>query len=135
MANNLDVTRKTIANKLKQFRIAKGLKGKEVAAQLGVSPKTVSAWECARAQPDADTLMLLCKLYEVDNISVFYGTPDGISDEREQVLLDAFRRLNAEGQEAVINCATGLDLSGAYKKSNQVGMDQEEEDLMDEEIG
>ena len=128
MANNLDTTRKTIANKLKQFRIAKGMKGKEVAAQLGVSPKTVSAWECARAQPDADMLMQLCKLYDADNISIFYGTPDGISDEREQTLLDLFRQLNAEGQEAAINCVNGLHLSGAYKKEcDSSGLDQTKE--------
>ena len=129
MSNNDDTVRKLIADRLKQYRVAKGLKGKDVAAKLGVSPKTVSAWECARAQPDADTLLMLCELYDVESIGVFYGTPDGINDQNEQVLLALFRQLNAEGQAIAINCVKGLDLTGAYKKSDSDGMVQEAEEI------
>lgn len=129
MSSNDDTVRKLIADRLKQYRIAKGLKGKEVAVRLGVSPKTVSAWECARAQPDADTLLMLCAMYDVESISVFYGTPDGINDQNEQTLLALFRQLNAEGQAIAINCVKGLELTGAYKKSDSDGMVQAAEEL------
>lgn len=36
---------------------------KEVAELLGVRPAAVSKWECGKARPSADKLLILAKLY------------------------------------------------------------------------
>ena len=35
---------------------------------LKVAEKTVYGWESSATQPDADTLLLLCDIYNIDNI-------------------------------------------------------------------
>ena len=117
--------RKVLADTLKRYRKAAGLSCVDVGKIVGKSDKTVDAWEHGRGQPDAEMLLQLCELYNVESISVFFGQPiDRISNPNEIALLDLFRQLNQEGQEALINCANGLHLSGAYKKSNSVGLGQ-----------
>ncbi len=37
-------------------------------ANLPSATKTIYAWESGRTQPDADRLLYLCKLYEIDDI-------------------------------------------------------------------
>ena len=36
-------------------------------ANLPSATKTIYAWEAGRTQPDADRLLYLCKLYEIDD--------------------------------------------------------------------
>lgn len=120
--------RTILADTLKRYRRAAGLSCADVGKIVGKSDKTVAAWEHGRGQPDAEMLLRLCELYNVGSISVFFGQPiDRISDPNEIALLDLFRQLNQEGQEALINCASGLHLSGAYKKSDPAGVGQTEE--------
>ena len=40
---------------------------------LPVAPKTVYGWESGQTQPDADTLLVLCKIYNIDNILGTFG--------------------------------------------------------------
>ena len=61
-----------IANALKESRIFAGLTCEDVAVQIGKSAKTVNAWENNRGQPDADTFVTLCGIYNV-NISQLFG--------------------------------------------------------------
>lgn len=63
----------TLAGTLRDFRRRAGLKTTEVARRIGKSPKTVSGWEHGRGQPDADMLVALCALYQVDSIAAFFG--------------------------------------------------------------
>lgn len=37
------------------------------------APKTIYGWESGRTQPDADTLMFLCELYNVDKVLETFG--------------------------------------------------------------
>lgn len=60
-----------MAVKLKEARKDAGLSVDEVGKEVDKSGKTVSAWEVGRGQPDADTLIKLCILYNVP-ISYFY---------------------------------------------------------------
>lgn len=39
---------------------------KELASKIGVSHNTISDWESGSHKPDADTIMLLCKVLKVD---------------------------------------------------------------------
>lgn len=48
---------------LKALRKAAHIKRQDVADTLGVSVKTIGHWETGYAQPDANTLFLLCDMY------------------------------------------------------------------------
>lgn len=62
------MSREYIANTLKKLRIKSGFTADEVGQQIGKSGKTVNAWENNRGQPDAEILIKLCDIYNVDNI-------------------------------------------------------------------
>ena len=62
------MSREYIAKKLKELRQNSGLTADEVGAKIGKSGKTVNAWENNRGQPDAEILIALCDIYEVDDI-------------------------------------------------------------------
>ncbi len=62
------MSREYIAKKLKELRQKSGLTADEVGAKIGKSGKTVNAWENNRGQPDAEILISLCDIYEVDDI-------------------------------------------------------------------
>lgn len=61
---------------------------------ISISPKTIYGWENSQNQPSADTLLVLCKLYKINNIldSLGYeGTPEQAPliltpEERELVI-------------------------------------------------
>lgn len=101
--------RENIANNIRKFRTTKGLNVDEVGSVVGKSGKTVSAWEVGRGQPDADTLIKLCRLFNVD-IADFYGHESGplpLSDS-ERSLVTAFRSLDENGRKALLAAAKGL---------------------------
>lgn len=59
---------------------------------LPVAPKTVYGWESGQTQPDADTLLVLCKIYKIDNILTTFGyepSPDDLqlSEEERNLIL------------------------------------------------
>lgn len=62
------MSREFIAQKLKELRQKSGLTADEVGKKIGKSGKTVNAWENNRGQPDAEILIALCDIYEVDDI-------------------------------------------------------------------
>lgn len=64
---------------------------------LPVVPKTIYGWESGQTQPDADTLLILCKIYNIDNILGTFGYNDSLDDfllsEEERNLVMQYRRL------------------------------------------
>ena len=67
-----------IAKVLKEYRQKTGLSSKEVTGKLSlhgitVSPKTLYGWESGHSQPDADTLLLLCDIYGIEDIMLAFG--------------------------------------------------------------
>lgn len=62
------MSREYIAKKLKELRQKSGLTADEVGAKIGKSGKTVNAWEHNHGQPDAEILIALCDIYEVEDI-------------------------------------------------------------------
>jgi transcriptional regulator with XRE-family HTH domain len=72
------LTKDEIAATLKLCRIRAGFEAKEVAEKLislGAikSVKSFYNWESGRTQPDADTFMYLCDLYNVKDIMPTFG--------------------------------------------------------------
>lgn len=103
-------TREYMSMKLKEFRNAKGLRVDEVGEIIGKSGKTISAWEVGRGQPDADMLMRLCSVYEV-NISDFYPQEDSSAltlSNDEVELVSCYRALASDERSFVLRMLRGL---------------------------
>lgn len=59
---------------------------------LPVAPKTVYGWESGQTQPDADTLLVLCKIYNINNILGTFGYEQSnhalvLSEEERNLIL------------------------------------------------
>ncbi len=48
--------------------------------KLPVAPKTIYGWESGQTQPDADTLLILCKIYHIENILGTFGYTSSMDD-------------------------------------------------------
>lgn len=59
-----------LVNRLRTARTDKNLKQQEVADILGIKPNTLSNWENGRTEPDIDTFVKLCDIYEIDCASL-----------------------------------------------------------------
>ena len=89
------MSREAISKTLKKLREQRGLTADQVGKIIGKSGKTVNAWENNRGQPDADTLIQLCDIYNVDNIlDAFREEPADnafVCSEHERKLISAYR--------------------------------------------
>lgn len=70
-----------IAHVLKQARKDNNLSVANVAELLkkksiSVATKTIYGWESGQTQPDADTLLILCDIYNINNILATFGYND-----------------------------------------------------------
>ena len=100
---------------------------KDVVSELSkrgidVSEKTVYGWESGHRQPDADTFLILCDIYQIANLSDEISSSKGneIISTNEQKVIKKYRVLDEHGKMLVDNV---LDLE--YKrvtsqKSNEV---------------
>lgn len=59
-----------LVNRLRNARTDKNMKQQEVADILGIKPNTLSNWEKGRTEPDIDTFVKLCDIYEIDCASL-----------------------------------------------------------------
>ena len=62
-----------IAKVLKEYRKQNHYSVEDVVFKLEeqnlpFATKTIYGWESGQTQPDADTLLVLCKIYKIDNI-------------------------------------------------------------------
>lgn len=67
-----------IAKVLKEYRKQNQLSVHDVALRLSqrslpVAEKTVYGWESGQSQPDADTLLVLCDIYQIEDILETFG--------------------------------------------------------------
>lgn len=97
-----------LISKLKEGRINKGLKQSEVTRYTGIKNTTLSNYENGITEPDIDTFLQLCELYELDYASILgeayglnvQGTAFDIKpSEIEQ--LKKYRDLDSHGREMV----------------------------------
>lgn len=73
---------------LKKARKAKGLTQDDVAQALGAKNTTISNWENGVSRPDVDTLVLLCRLYEISPNDILEYYNDELSDAEQRYYLD-----------------------------------------------
>ena len=97
-----------IAEVLKAYRKMNNLSVRDVTElleekSLKVAEKTVYGWESSATQPDADTLLLLCDIYNIDNILGTFGYTDEEPinlTKHEHHLIEQYRK-HPEIQDAV----------------------------------
>lgn len=120
------MSREHIAKVLKQLRLKSGLTAKQVGEMIGKSGKTVSAWENNHGQPDAELLITLCDIYNVDDILKAFREDftETISlTEHEKSVIIAYRQ-QPSMQEAVdrllgIEAETIPSLTAARSNNNE----------------
>lgn len=105
----MEPVRRCIADNIKKSRLEKDLSVEDIGNAIGKSGKTVSAWEVGRGQPDADTMIRLCRLFDVD-IADFYGESGDLApisnDERD--LVDTYRDLTSPHKHVLLAVAREL---------------------------
>lgn len=112
------MSKQDIAEGLRNRRQELKLSVREVAEYLAregktVSIKTIYGWEKAYSQPDADTLMLLCRFYRITNVLAAFGydEPEKKSNGMtpiEKKLVIAYRR--QKKMQPAINKLLDLDI-------------------------
>lgn len=88
------MSRESIAKALKRLREQSGLTADQVGALVGKSGKTVNAWENNRGQPDAEILIQLCDIYNVEDILAEFRESAEASfalSEKEKTVILAYR--------------------------------------------
>jgi len=70
----------TFGDRLAAARDAQLLTQSDLAARLGVLPKTIRNWEEDRSEPRANKLQMLCGLLNVSMLWLTSGTGDGLDD-------------------------------------------------------
>jgi len=97
-----------LVEKLKEGRVAAGLKQSDVAKITGVKPSTLSGYENGIIEPSIDTLFTLYRLYSLDIFSILeetYGFESPFDNYYIKLsdleLIKGYRRLDSHGKELV----------------------------------
>lgn len=124
-----------LVDRLKNARTNQGLKQQDVAKQLGIKANTISNWEKGRTEPDIDTFVKLCDIYQLDCASLLsevYAfnriSKDITLPEYEHI--KKYRSLDTFGQETVsitldreckrVECLQEKDKRISYLENNSV---------------
>lgn len=90
--NELNLSSEEVVNKLEAY----GFK---------ITPKTLYNWENGIRQPNADTFLILCKIYKIKNSLQYFGFSSIITtsefSESEKELIRKYRELPPFGQATV----------------------------------
>ena len=71
---------------------------------ISISEKTLYGWENNYRQPDADTFLILCAIYQISNVlDYFLNEQTKDYSTKESILIKKYRHLTAEQQGAVEN--------------------------------
>ena len=113
------MSRETIAKALKRLRLQSGFTAGEVGRKIGKSGKTVNAWENNHGQPDAEILIQLCDIYNVDNILKEF-TDESVNDcdHQKEQLLENYEKLNENAQYTLVRYSDFLTEDRANLKDD-----------------
>ena len=105
-----------LVSQLRKGRLDKGLKQSDVSKETGIKNTTLSNYENGVTEPDMDTFLTLCELYELDFVSLMeeaYGIKVPGKNfhikPSEMELLEKYNALDEHGKEMV-------DLSALLQK-------------------
>lgn len=89
---------------------------------IDVSEKTVYGWESGHRQPDADTFLILCDIYQIANLSheISSSEENEIISTNEQEVIKKYRALDEHGKMLVDNVLNLEYKRVTSHKSNEV---------------
>ena len=97
-----------LVSQLRKGRLDKGLKQSDVSKETGIKNTTLSNYENGVTEPDLDTFLTLCELYELDFVSLMeeaYGIKVPGKNfhikPSEMELLEKYNALDEHGKEMV----------------------------------
>jgi transcriptional regulator with XRE-family HTH domain len=99
----------TIKSRLKQLRKKLAMTQAEFAAKLGIAQNSYSQIETGKAARTDKNIRLICYTFGVSEIWLIegkgemFGKVSSIVGTREEQLLDLFRQLSPEMQDAIFN--------------------------------
>lgn len=110
--------------KIKDLRISNNLTQLEFAQKLKLSKSNISKYEANFVEPSLETLTEIANLF---NVTVDYLLGRDVSEQNpteaknnlttiERNILNMFRELNPEGQDAALAMLSGLAAQPIYKK-------------------
>lgn len=114
-------------NRLRELRLERSLRQKDVAEKLGISPQSLGYYENAINKPDPDTLVKLADFFEV-SIDYLLGREDEFGSIRlfkdalsvdEKELLQSFRDLNDEGKNIALTTIKLWNYVPEYSSQNK----------------
>ena len=88
----------------------------QVATIIGKTQQTVANWEAGAAQPDANTLFVLCDLYKISIDDTFGGGRNVKVTSGEMAIIEHYRVLDSYGKEAVT-----LVIDAEYRRCKAMG--------------
>lgn len=97
-----------LIKKLKEGRVDKSLRQSDVTKLTGIKTTTLSNYENGVTEPDIDTFLMLCDLYDLDFAEILgegygYNVPGANFDIRvsEINLLKKYRTLDPHGRDVI----------------------------------
>ena len=97
-----------LVEKLKEGRLSKGLKQSDVTRLIGIKNTTLSNYENGNTEPDMDTFLKLCHLYDLDYSELLgeaygYSVPGCTFDIKSSdiKMISKYRDLDEHGKELV----------------------------------
>ena len=100
-----------ICERIRCYRIKRGMGQKAFAAAVGVTANAASNWEQGRSRPDVNLLPAICRALGI-SLYDLYGEkmPAPSLTEREKRLIDGYRGLNAGNRYAIDRAVETLTL-------------------------
>lgn len=95
-----------LIDRLRTARNECGLKQQDVAEQMGIKANTISNWEKGRTEPDIDSFVKLCEIYQIDcatllsDVYAFKRIHNDISLS-EYDSIKKYRSLDSHGKDMV----------------------------------
>lgn len=77
----------TIGDKIKELRKEQNMTQKNLAEKLNVSRQTISKWESNISIPDANNIVLICKVFHIDTNNLLDYQKDKVI-KRKQFVID-----------------------------------------------
>jgi transcriptional regulator with XRE-family HTH domain len=112
-----------IGNNIRKYREAMKMEQQDLGKLLGKTGAAISSWERGQSSPEVSTVEKLCEIFHVDPNALFGWNERGLSRD-ENVILEFYRQLNAEGQAAATGSLRGLVDSGSFGKRDEVGAEK-----------
>ena len=76
----------SIGATIKQLRLSKKLTQEELAANLGITSKAVSQWECDRTSPDISQIPALCNFFQISADELLNINLKKFEEEKQSII-------------------------------------------------